>query len=105
MTDFEPDEVKQHSDGSWYMGKWTTCSCGKEFHVYARDDTYELTVGMLRLRAACVCRRCAAERSKRMDTCPQYVPIPRGVAACRLSYAHTGRCEPWEFKPDVWQKE
>lgn len=104
MDDFEPDEKRQHSDGSWYMGAWTTCHCGKEHHVYTRQPSHESARKLLWFKSIGLCRSCEAERAQQMDKCPESVPLPNGVSACRLSYAHTGRCKPWEFT-DVWTKE
>lgn len=79
--------------------QWVRCDCGKE-----RSVTHRIPA-MRKLLAMSSCRRCQAEFNRSHNLCPEAVPLDGGVAACRLEWSHTGRCEPtivaYEFAPSV----
>lgn len=75
------------------------CHCGKEYPIWVDDESPE--IADLRLQMAKNphmdgCRKCVAEVTvrmfKTMDKCPE--------GDCMLTYAHTGRCQPFHLTED-----
>lgn len=76
---------------------WFVCRCGKEFehHIGRPGDPDELLVSYEKLMEHTTCRACGADWNRSHDRCPENVGIPGGVSACRLTWEHEGRCEPF----------
>lgn len=83
---------KPGDGGTVYGSAWVTCRCGKERNVGYRDVP-SLVVKRLQLAAISLCRRCSADLSVTMDSCPETVLIPDGVSGCSRPRNHAGRCE------------
>lgn len=80
-----------------YMAEgWVSCRCGKTVYRWFRQETQELADSMLRLAQVTLCRACEAETTKGLDACPESVFTDTGVVACKLTWHHTGRCEPFD---------
>lgn len=62
--------------------EFTTCSCGKEFHI--RTPFHKLSIA---------CPACEALFAIWHDNCPATVYTSWGASACMLPFRHTGKCQ------------
>lgn len=81
---------------------WAPCpSCGKVREGFVRDgsDSPDLVESYRKLMAVSLCKACEMEHATERDACPEHVTIndpgARGTSACRLTWKHEGRCQPW----------
>lgn len=79
----------------WFAEGWSTCRCGKEFHVQAVGHTEDLARGFVHMRGS-LCRACSALVARHTGRCPD--------GNCTLPYRHRGRCRPVEIPAELYEK-
>lgn len=72
--------------------------CGKERPIKDFDPPSE-TWRYIMSRS--LCEACEMEAHKQVDSCPETIILEHGVSGCRLTWQHSGRCEPHVMPDDL----